>query len=246
VRASRCARETAPGRWHDPALLAASLAVVAFLAMPAHAGGRPGGGFGSWFPHFYGGWAAFQGDAQNIVDDDFILGGGATFWPSDWPLGLEFDLRWGDFDIGNDILRRINDVIESDPDNEGSVTGGDFRVWRVGVNAIYSIGDRSSSGLYLKGGVGVGFVEGRLFSQGLVYYPPVCDPWFWWCIPGGVGPGTFVSASEEQTQLSLNVGVGYSFDTGTGGQVYVEAAYETIFTENENTSYIPLTVGYRF
>jgi hypothetical protein len=41
-----------------------------------------------------------------------------------------------------------------------------------------------------------------------------------------------------------NLGLGYSFRTSSG-QVFVEAKYVQIQTSNENSEYIPLTIGFR-
>lgn len=39
--------------------------------------------------------------------------------------------------------------------------------------------------------------------------------------------------------------MGYSFRT-SGGQVFVEAKYVQVQTSNENSEYIPLTIGFRW
>ena len=56
-------------------------------------------------------------------------------------------------------------------------------------------------------------LDGELTNTGLVYYPPICDPWYWWCIPGGVGPGEIVQASKSVTEFGFNGGIGLTFET---------------------------------
>jgi hypothetical protein len=82
-------------------------------------------------------------------------------------------------------------------------------------------------------------------DEGLVYYPPICDPWFWWCYPGGVGPGTFIVGKRSSDEFGWNVGLGYSFPN-TGGRGYVELRYERVEFASESIEYIPLTIGYRW
>ena len=78
-----------------------------------------------------------------------------------------------------------------------------------------------------------------------MYFPPVCDPWFWWCFPGGVGPGTIIVGKRSTDEFGWNVGLGYAFDN-PGGQVFLELRYQRIEFDSESIDYIPLTIGYRF
>lgn len=226
-------------------LVAATLTVA--LAGLAEAGGRPGDSRTRWFPHFYAGYTFMQGDADGIVDDDFILGGGATFWPADWPVGIGFDIAFAEYDFSDEVIRAINDAIGADPENDGTVDGGDVTVWQVVLDATWSPGD-TSRGFYVNAGIGAYFLDGRVTSTELVYYPPICDPWFWWwCLPGGVGPGTVVRGSDSTTEFGWSVGFGYSFPLATmDSEVYVEAKYHVINTDLVDTEYVPITIGYRF
>jgi hypothetical protein len=95
-------------------------------------------------------------------------------------------------DLSNQSIRAINEAIDDDPNNDGQITGGDFESWQFGLNGVWSLGASKSDGLYLTGGVSWNDVTGRVTETGLVYYPPVCDPFYWWCYPGGVGPGNVV------------------------------------------------------
>ena len=84
-------------------------------------------------------------------------------------------------------------------------------------------------------------------ENGLVYYPPVCDPWFWWCYPGGVGPGSIVVASQSTTEFGWNVGLGWAWEVNiSGSQVFLEARYHSIDTTRASTEYLPLTIGFRW
>lgn len=230
---------------HARVRILASSAAMSLLATPAWAGGRPDDSSRSWFGQFAGGWSFTNGDTADVLDDDWNFGGGVLYWPSHWPVGLSFELAYSDFDLSGDAVRRINDAIDQDPANDGDITGGGLDYWQLAVNGIWSLGADTSKGLYLTGGIGWYSVEGQVEDVGLVYYPPICDPWFWWCYPGGVGPGTFIVGSRSSDEFGWNVGAGYSFDVSPG-QVFIEARYHQVQFGDENVEFIPLTIGYRF
>jgi len=226
-----------------PALL------LVLVSSAAIAGGRPSSSPGPWYWDIKGQWNLAQGDYSDIVDDGFGLGGSVIYWPSDRPFGLQFDITYNDYDIGNSAIRAINDAIEDIDDpafDDISVTGGDISDWSFMFNGIWSPGGGSADGFYLSAGIGMSILEGRLRDTGLVYYPPLCDPWWWWCIPGGVGPGSFVIASESTTEFAWNVGAGYSFELNGGSILFFEAKYRSIETSRTGTEMVPLTFGIRF
>jgi len=205
---------------------------------------RPDKEYKNWFGHFSGSWVMPQSTAGDVLDDGWKLSGGATYWPEHWPVGLVFDLGYSDMDISSDAIRRINNAIEN-AGGEGKINSGDYDDWSVSVNATWSPSD-NGAGFYIIGGVGVDFVEGRIKQTGLVYYPPVCDPWFWWCYPGGVGPGSIVVGKRSSTEFGVNLGIGWAFRVGLDSQLFIEARYYTIDTSPKSTEMLPITIGYRW
>lgn len=225
-------------------LLTVTLCLVTLSASAAFAGGRPDKNWKDWFGQVYGGYSLAQGDFGDVVDDDLLLGIGATYWPDDWAVGIAMDLTWDERDISSSTIRAINDALEGIGEDP-SITGGDVRTWGFSVNAVWGLGN-DGQGLYLTGGVGLDDIEGRLTEDGLVYYPPICDPYFWWCYPGGVGPGTIVVLEDSTTEFAWNAGVGFSFDLSSGSTIFVEARYKSADTSRETTETIPLVIGFRW
>ena len=210
------------------------------------AGGRPDKSWKSWFGHIGGGYSLAQGDFGDHVDDGFYLNAGATYWPEDWVIGIDLDLAYSDYDINRETIDHINDLLELDGQT-GSIERGGVDSWQLTTNAQWSPTTGGGVGFYLTGGVGVYRLEGQLKTTGLVFYPPICGGYWWpWCIPGGVGPGTIIAASEATTKFGWNVGAAVTFEIGTGGsQIYIEAKYHTVET-TQSASYVPITVGYRW
>jgi hypothetical protein len=215
------------------------------LSTTAWAGGRPSDDLRSWFGEFSGGWALAQSSASDNLKDDWTLSGGALFWPSDWPAGIKFDVSYANLDLSGSAISAINNEIAQDPGNAGRIDGGDVTTWGLTINGIWGPGNRST-GLYLTAGAGYYYMKGQLTSTGLVYYPPVCDPWYWWwCVPGGIGPGTIVEGSKSTNRFGYNAGLGFSIDTG-GGQLFLEAKYFIIDAPSRQLRFVPLTVGFRW
>jgi len=228
--------------------LSCVLLVAVLVDTEARAGGRPGTVAHDWFGNINGGYAFTTGTTSDFLDDNWTVGGGVMYWPSSWPAGIALDINYWQMDLSSESIRAINDAIDTDPNNDGLVTDGDFETWQISLNGIWSLGADPNKGLYLLGGISWSNVTGTVTEEGLVYFPPSCDPWFWWCYPGGVGPGTILVGEQSSDELGWNVGLGYSFgNIGiTMGQVYLELRYQRVEFENESLEYIPLTFGYRW
>jgi len=226
--------------------IVATLIAMTLASVSAQAGGRPDSSSRNWFGHVSGGYALASGDTGDALDDDWTIGGGALYWPASWPIGISLDVNYLKMDLSRSSINAINDAIASDPNNDGEISGGDFDNLQFALNGIWSLGPETNRGLYLTAGISYNSVTGRIFEEGLVYYPPICDPWYWWwCYPGGVGPGELVSDKRSDNEFGWNVGAGYSFET-MSGQLFVEARYQQIQVGDENIEYIPLVVGYRW
>jgi hypothetical protein len=214
------------------------------LAQSAAAQPRPDKNWKSWFGHFDGSWSSPQGDAGNVLNDGWSLGGGATYWPETWPVGVIFDLDYNEFNFSREAIDFINDQPATGPE-QNQIDGGDMTNWALSIDGTWSPSD-TGSGFYLIGGVSANFLEARLKSNGLVYYPPICSPWYWWCVPGGVGPGTIIRGSQSETVFGYHVGVGWAVEVGLGSQIYFDVRYQIIETSPVKTELIPFTVGYRW
>ena len=223
-----------------------ALVVLALGATSSTLAGRPDKSWKNWFGHVAAGWGFQQGDGDEVLDDGFYINGGATYWPDSWPIGLDLDLAWSQYDVKSSALRELNDAIE-DTGQGRPITSGDSDIISLTANGIWSPGS-GSFGFHLTGGIGAYYIDTGVNTTGTFYYPPICSPWYYWCVPGGVGPGTVALASESSTEFGWNVGVGIDFEVGSSGsQLFVEIKYHQFELDNgATTSYAPLVVGYRW
>jgi len=214
---------------------------LAFLLVSTSAfAGRPDKSWKSWFGHFSGGYTVAQGDFGDFVDDDWTLAGGATYWPESWPVGIDLELAWNDFDANSDVIQSINEVL---PPQSSQINGGSVESWSVTADFIWSP-DTGSVSPYIVGGIGAYYLQTEFTSPGVIYYPGFCG--WWWCVPGGVAPGTVVQASDSSWNAGLNLGIGINFELGMGSQVYLEAKYHYVDSDPQEVTYVPIMIGYRW
>jgi Outer membrane protein beta-barrel domain len=105
-------------------------------------------------------------------------------------------------------------------DNVPDDFDGNFRIFQGTANAVYTFQTSEDSKVhpYLIGGVG--FYNGK-------------------------ASGDDVGDTESDTNFGLNGGAGFDFMAGAVG-VFVEGRFHSVFSEGDNTNFIPITVGVRF
>ncbi len=201
------------------------------LMAPATADAQFTESWKDWYGHVAMGYSLMQGDAGDIADDGWNFSGGATYYPSDWAVGISMDLAFEQHDLKREVL----DAFES--------SGGDLDISSLTVGLTWSPRLKGSVGFYVNGGIGAYYVKGRLTEPGVVC-GPVCPPYSWWCYPGCF-PGDLTTDSRSTTKIGYNIGIGVTFPVGQSSMIYVEAKYHTIETE-VSTNYLPILVGYRW
>jgi opacity protein-like surface antigen len=215
---------------------------VLFSLSPAVAGPRPDKDWKSVFGRVSAGTMVPQGDLDGILKGDFYVDGGVLYWPSDWSVGFEIDLGYVSSDFENSVIKAINDQLM--PGEQ--ITGGGVDFWSTSGNLVWGPDSRGKVGFYVTAGVGIDYIDAVLTETGLIYYPPVCDPWFWWCTPGGVGPGTVAAVRRDTWELGWNAGLGITFELESGSQVFFEARYKSSDTSPLSSEFMPVVLGVRW
>jgi opacity protein-like surface antigen len=221
-------------------MLVPFICVALLLVSTSSFAGRPDKSWKSWFGHFSGGYTVAQGDFGDYVDDDWTLAGGATYWPESWPIGIDLELAWNEFDANSGVIQAINEGL---PPQSAQISGGSVEDWSVTADFIWSP-DTGSVSPYIAGGIGAYYLQAELTSPGVIYYPPICG--WWWCVPGGAVPGSIVQSSESSWNVGVNLGIGINFELGMGSQVYIEAKYHYVDSDPQEVTYVPIMIGYRW
>jgi opacity protein-like surface antigen len=212
---------------------------VAILLLGSVHAGRPDKDWKSWFGHVAGGYSAPTDTASMFLDGGFNLNGGATYWPEEWPVGIDLELGYNDWSVKREVLDDLADAAMFDDPLSGDVT-----VWTLTADAMWGPPPGGGVNVYLAGGVGV-YYELAEITTPTTTMGIICDPWWWWCVPGVIS-GNSVIGDESSTNFGYNVGAGVTFEVGLGSQVYIEAKYHRYERDNESTDYIPIVIGYRW
>jgi len=210
---------------------------------PSAAGARPDKDWKDVFGRFSAGIMVPQGDLNGILEDDLYLDGGVLYWPSDWAVGVEVDLGYVSSDFEESVIRAINDQLLP---GQGTVTGGGVDLWSTSANLVWGPDTSGKVGFYVTAGVGFDYLDAKITDDALIYYPPLCDPWFWWCIPGGVGPGTVVVGQRDTWEMGWNAGLGMTFELENGSQMFLEARYKSSDTSPQSSEFMPVVLGVRW
>jgi len=184
----------------------------------------------SWYGNVHGGFTLTQGDVSQLADDGWTFGGGATYYPADWPVGISMGIDYRAFDMTS----QAKDFFESN---------GDVDVWAFTGGVTWSARSEGSIGFYLNGGVGVYRTEARLTEPG-AWCGIVCPPYSWWCYPG-CGPGTIITDSQSTTDFGLNLAAAITFSVGMDSMIYIQAQYDSVQSD-ATLEFIPLVVGFRW
>jgi len=179
-----------------------------------------------WTGNIAIGWSGLEGTAGDALGDDLILNGGAVYKPSDWPLGVFFDMAYSNYDIKSAEL-------------DAAGLQGDVSDVSLSSGFLWSKSFGGKVGFYLQGGISGYYLDAEVTETTTVV---VCDPWWWWCY---VDDGEIVWASQDSTEFGYNAGVGLTFDMASDSQLYVEARYHWIDAD-QTVEYIPIVVGYRW
>jgi len=110
---------------------------------------------------------------------------------------------------------------------------------------------------YFLAGPGVYYRSANVTTPGVGWIPPYCDPWWYWCWPGGLVPVDKILASESSTDFGIDFGGGVTFWATDAVGIFFEARYHYIFGPEvkdaagtskgkANGQFLPITFGVRF
>ena len=166
----------------------------------------------------------------------FKLGGalGATIPLGDFSDGADLGFHLGGLveykpqavpvNLRGEITYHRNGLKEgffSDEDEEFGDIDGNFSMINFVGNAVIPFGDAASSARpYAIGGLGIYRLKASAEFAGL-------------------------DISDTQTKFGINVGAGFNFNL-SGFETFVEARFHSVFTEDKNTNFLPISFGFKF
>jgi opacity protein-like surface antigen len=184
-----------------------------------------------------GGLSLPQGDVGDAFDNGFTVGATLDLALVNRPFGLRFDVgyhRYGVVDAA-----------------EALGLDATFSVIPITAAAVVAIPTTSGVRPYLLGGLGMYVVRGSvtfdesIFLEGRAAEGAAVRP----SLAGAAGAAGVTAAretySDSETKFGLHGGAGLGFRLGTL-DAYLEARYHSVFTEETNTSFVPIVFGVRF
>jgi len=179
--------------------------------------------------------AQAQGTAGSSSGRPFKLGGalGATIPLGDFSDGADLGFHLGGLieykpqaipvNLRGEITYHRNSLKTGSFDQDPTFNNvdGTFSMINFVANAIIPFGDAQSSARpYAIGGLGVYRSKASAEFQG-------------------------VDLSVTSTDFGINVGGGFQFNL-SGFDTFVEARFHSVFTEDKNTNFIPISFGFKF
>ncbi len=108
---------------------------------------------------------------------------------------------------------------------------------------------------YVTTGLGIYYRPIKVTTPTVGYVPGYCDPFWYYCSPGGFVPVDNIVGSRSSTDFGINFGGGLNFRVRESASVYVEVRYHYIWgpkytynntTYKSNSAFYPITFGVRF
>jgi hypothetical protein len=165
-------------------------------------------------------------------DDGWNIGTGAgvNFFGSH--LGVNGEFMFNSMGINSATLQALE------------FPGGNTHVWSFTVDPVLRLNPRGKVDFYLTGGYGV-YHRYVAFTQPTTAVFNAFDPFFGVFYQVGV-PANQVLLSYSTTKGGVNGGGGVSMRLGhSRAKIYAEARYHQMYTRTP-TTFVPVTIGFRF
>jgi opacity protein-like surface antigen len=124
-------------------------------------------------------------------------------------------------------------------------------------NLVFKPKTESAVKPYIVAGIGVYYRPIKVTTPSVGYMPPYCDPWWYYCWPGGLVPVDKIVAARSATNFGIDVGGGMNFKVADSVSLYFETRYHYIWGPEvkdaagvsqgkANGQFLPITFGVRF
>ncbi len=203
--------------------------------------------------HFGSGATISTGELNNHLGNGYNLNFGLTFnlTPA---IGI-----MGEYSFNGMGQKQVNVPVVSNPiagvPSTPQAFYGDMNMQYGNFNVVVKPPLESRVRPYLTTGLGIYYRPIKVTSPGVGYVAGYCDPFWYYCVPGGFVPVTNIVGSRSSTDFGINFGGGLNFRVGESASVYAEIRYHYIWgpkytvdntTYDSNSAFFPITFGIRF
>jgi len=188
-------------------------------------------------------------DVRKQLGDGYNIDFGLTFnlKPS---LGFQVEYSY------NGLGKKQIDPANLPPGTTSQVFA-DMNMQYGNFNLVFKPPTTGKAKPYIVAGMGVYYRPVKVTTPTVGYVPPYCDPWWYYCWPGGFVEVDQILASKSSTGFGIDFGAGVNIWASEAIAIYVEARYHYIWgpelKDNSGKSYgkangqfLPITFGIRF
>jgi opacity protein-like surface antigen len=203
--------------------------------------------------NFGGGWTATTGEVSNHLGSGYNINFGMTVNVNP-KIGILAEYSYNGLGQKQVSLPVVgNPIAGSTPVNQNFF--GDMNMQYGDFDVVFRPMPEKKASVYFMAGMGVYYRPVKVTTPALGYVPGYCDPFWYYCSPGGYVPVDKIVGSRSSTDFGYNIGGGVNFRLGESASAYVEMRYHYIWgpkyevsgtSYDSNSAFFPLTFGIRF
>ena len=179
-----------------------------------------------------GGWTAPQSDIKDHLGNgyNFNFGVQVNVKPT---IGIE-----GLYSFNGLGEKRISIPVSGNPDGSGAVPTDFFGTMNMqyGTGSVVFQAPSGNARPYGLIGMGVYYRPVKVTTPAVGYIPGYCDPWWYYCVPGGFVPVDKIVGDRSSTDFGMVFGGGVTFRA-----IYAEIRYHYIWGPKIEPQVNPLT-----
>jgi len=206
-----------------------------------------------------GGYTFALSDVKEHLGNGYNFNLGVTIWASP-TIGIQAEYGFnglGEKEVGLNLPPGIG----CPPTGCGDIAQGpffaDMNMQYGNFNLVFRPQMEGAARPYVVAGVGVYYRPVKVTTPSVGYVPGYCDPWWYYCVPGGWVPVDAIVGERSSTDFGMDFGAGVNVMLGDSAAFYMEARYHYIWgpevKDSTGTSYgkatgqfLPITFGLRF
>ena len=188
-------------------------------------------------------------DVRNYLGDGYNIDFGITFNVTP-AIGIQVEYAY------NGLGKKQVDPSKLPPGTDAAIYG-DMNMQYGDFNLVFKPPTSGKAKPYIIAGVGVYYRPVKVTTPSVGYIPPYCNPWYYFCWPGGFVEVDQILASGSSTGFGIDFGAGVNIMMTETASVYIEARYhyiwgpeikdaEGVSRGKANGQFLPITFGFRF
>jgi opacity protein-like surface antigen len=199
-------------------------------------------------------------DVKDHLGNGYNINLGVTIWGTEM-LGFQAEYSFNGLGQKQITISQPNPPIAGCPPGGCSnITSGpfyaDMNMQYGNFNLVVRPPVQGAAHPYFIAGVGVYYRPVKVTTPSVGYVPGYCDPWWYYCVPGGWVPVDAIVGSRSSTDFGMDFGAGVNVKLGDSVAVYVEGRYHYIWgpsykdqsgnDKKATGQFFPITFGLRF